>query len=64
MIPRPDLEKWLGDRVKFHAVPANREAFRAALKKYVNGGKPVVEGEAGAAAAAASTWTDDVDENK
>ena len=58
VIPRPDLEKWLADRVKFHAVPAHREALKAALKKYVNGGTPVMEGEAGAAHA--STWTEDV----
>ena len=62
VIPRPDLEKWLADRVKFHAVPAHREALKAALKKYVNGGTPVMEGEAGAAHA--STWTEDVIEDE
>ena len=57
VIPRPDLEKWLADRVKFHAVSAHRKALKAALKKYVNGGTPVIEGEAGTAHA--STWTED-----
>lgn len=62
VIPRPDLEKWLADRVKFHTVPAHREALKAALKKYVNGGIPVMEGEAGAAHA--SSWSEDVVEEE
>ena len=64
MIPRPDLEKWLADRVKVHAVPAHREALKAAfkLKKYVNGDTPVMEGEAGAAHA--SSWSEDVVEEE
>jgi hypothetical protein len=61
VITRPELEKWLADRVRFHNVPANREALKAALKTYLNKGVPVVEDES-AGAGDGGGWVETVDE--
>ena len=57
VIPKPELEKLLAGRVKFHA--EHREVLRTALKTYLNGGVPVPEG----AADAVVNWDDTLDED-
>ena len=57
MIPKPELEKLLAGRVKFHA--EHREVLRTALKTYLNGGVPVPEG----AADVVVNWDDTLDED-
>ena len=42
MIPKPELEKLLAGRVKFHA--EHREVLRTALQTYLNDGIPVPSG--------------------
>ena len=62
--PKPDLEKLLASRVKFHA--EHREDLRTALKTYLNNGKPVIkDGSGGVAAAEASLddWNDTLEED-
>ncbi len=41
VIPQTELEAWLGERIKFHSVPANRAALIQVLQTYLNGGRPV-----------------------
>ena len=57
VIPKPELEKLLAGRVKFHA--EHREVLRTALKTYLNGGVPVPEG----AADVVVNWDDTLDED-
>jgi hypothetical protein len=59
VITRPELEKWLADLVRFHAVPANREALKTALKTYLNKGRPVDEEES---AGDGGVWVETADE--
>ena len=56
VIPKPEREKLLAGRVKFHA--EHREVLRTALKTYLNGGVPVPEG----AADVVVNWDDTLDE--
>jgi hypothetical protein len=41
VIPQAELEVWLGGRIKFYSVPANRAALIQVLQTYLNGGRPV-----------------------
>ena len=61
VIPKPDLEKLLAGRVKFHA--EHREVLKTALKTYLNGGVPVPEGARGGSADAVVNWDDTLDED-
>ena len=55
-----ELEAWLAERVKYHAVPAHREALKTVLKTYLNGGKPVPVARPEQPAAA--VWDDTLDD--
>ena len=55
VIPQPELEVWLGERVKFHA--ANRAALIKVLQTHLNGGRPVELREA-----VVSTWVETIDD--
>ena len=61
MIPKPELEKLLAGRVKFHA--EHREVLRTALKTCLNGGIPVPEGASGGPADVVVNWDDTLDED-
>ena len=60
VIPKPELEKLLAGRVKFHA--EHREVLRTALKTYLNGGMPVPEGASGGSVDVVLNWNDMLDE--
>ena len=60
VIPKPELEKLLAGRVKFHA--EHREVLRTALKTYLNGGMPVPEGARGGSADVVLNWNDTLEE--
>ena len=51
----------MADLVRFHNVPANQEALKAALKTYLNKGVPVVEDES-AGAGDGGGWVEMADE--
>ena len=60
VILKPELEKLLAGRVKFHA--EHREVLKTALKTYLNGGIPVPEGASGGSADVVVNWDDKLDE--
>ena len=59
--PKPDLEKLLASRVKFHA--EHREDLRTALKTYLNNGKPVIEDGGGGVTASVDDWNDTLEDD-
>ena len=61
VILKPELEKVLAGRVKFHA--EHREVLRTALKTYLNGGIPVPEGCKDAGDVVVN-WNDTLDEEE
>ena len=60
VIPKPELEKLLAGRVKFHA--EHREVLKAVLKTYLNGSVPVPEGAGGGSADVVVKWDDTLHE--
>ena len=60
VIPKQELKKLLAGSVKYHA--EHREALRTALKTYLNGGRPVLEGASWDAGDVVVNWNDTLDE--
>ncbi len=57
VIPQAELEAWLGERIKFHSVPANRAELIQVLQTYLNHWRLVSLPEA-----VEPTWVETVDD--